>query len=710
MAKFSKFSEKFTENFTKKSWTQLSVGIGILGITSLIWLDSISAQTSISPNTAKAQPSIQIIECEILIAGGGLAGTASAYEGLLAGKNVCITEITDWLGGQLTAQGTSALDESAKQRRLEFFPRGYNQFRAKIESKYGTLNPGDCWVSASCFFPKDAKQILLEMLQEAADRGKGKLQFFPNTVVKDLGISPEINNNGKLIQNVIAIQHQAAPGTPPIATETLSRILPEAYSYQNSARFTKKTIQFIPAKSKDANAKARPSDWFVIDATETGELIAIADVPYQLGLDPRSHLNPSSPVTVRDSYCTQGFTYTFAMERTLEPQTQAMPSFYPTYRPYYGYDPNPKLNDFDIVFTYRRIWSPEPRSLNKVPVFGSSMPKPGDISMQNWVWGNDYRPGTSKDNLIYSRDQLQKTGQLIRNGWLGGLRVDTLRKGEEIALGFYYWLVADTTDSQTKPSLKQVSPNHRLLTGLDSPMGTLHGLSKYPYIRESRRIIGRPGFGRADGFAIAELDVSKVDYRSPKYEKLLSPKMYRDLWTALAGLESANAIKSGISPDKIVRRTRSTIYPDGVGIAQYHIDFHPCMKEYPVEKPGNIERPGVRQGQAPSYPAQIPLRAMIPQKIDNLLVAGKAIATSNIAAAAYRVHSFEWSSGVAAGTTAAFALDQGILPYQLVDDLPRAEPQLAKLRQLLEQNGNPTAFPNTSVFNLNWEDWKIWGP
>jgi hypothetical protein len=100
-----------------------------------------------------------------------------------------------------------------------------------------------------------------------------------------------------------------------------------------------------------------------------------------------------------------------------------------------------------------------------------------------------------------------------------------------------------------------------------------------------------------------------------------------------------------------------------------------------------------------------PLRAMIPQKIDNMLVAGKSIATSHIAAAAYRVHSFEWSSG-AAGTTATFALDTAIAPYQLVDQLPQREPQLEALQRRLEQNGNPIAFPNTSIFNESWPDWR----
>ncbi|MFO0211113.1 MAG: FAD-dependent oxidoreductase, partial [Pseudanabaena sp.] len=45
----------------------------------------------------------QTEDCEILIVGGGVAGTAAAYEGLLAGRTVCMTEITDWIGGQITS-------------------------------------------------------------------------------------------------------------------------------------------------------------------------------------------------------------------------------------------------------------------------------------------------------------------------------------------------------------------------------------------------------------------------------------------------------------------------------------------------------------------------------------------------------------------------------------------------------------------------------
>jgi hypothetical protein len=673
----------------------------------------------------------QTVDCEILVVGGGLAGAATAYESLLAGRTVCMTEITDWVGGQLSAQGTSALDEAQRQRALLFYSKGYNELRGRIEQRYGQLNPGDCWVSVSCFLPDDADELVTEMLTDAARQGRGELKWFPSTVVKDL----ELSSDGSRIETVIGIQHSPAPNASPLNTYPLSETIEDAYRYEDSDRFTKQMIQFVPKvrppveegrsgrsrqnRSRQNQSPAEPQSevlssedwnslWFVVDATETGELIALADVPYRLGLDPRSHLDPSSPTETGDPYCTQGFTYTFAMERTEEEQLQEMPPFYPQYEPYFSYeqDRGEGFNYFDFVFTYRRIWSPQPRSDQRI--FGVSAPKPGDISMQNWTWGNDYRPGTSQDNLIYTHDQLAASGQLEPGGWLGGLRTETLQRGEENAWAYYYWLVKGTTDSQLGDGVKEPAPNHRFLSGFDAPMNTAHGLSKYPYIREGRRIIGRPSYGYASGFTISELDISRVDYRDPFYAETLSPSTFRQLWVALAGLEAASVIRQGTPPEQISRRTRSTIYPDAVGIAQYAIDFHPCMTLSPPEAPGNTEREGVRRSHGQAYPAQIPLRAMIPQKVDNMLVAGKSIATSSIAAAAYRVHSFEWSAGAAAGTTASFALAEGVLPYELVDDLPRPEPLLLRLQQQLEANGNPIAFPDTSIFNLDWEEWRVW--
>ncbi len=665
---------------------------------SLILIQAVTPLTLAAP---PRQPD-KTVECDILVVGGGLAGAAASYEALLLGKTVCLTDITDWVGGQISSQGTSALDERPTQREKLFFPKGYLEFRDRIKQHYGKLNPGECWVSASCFMPYDGHKLLFQQLQDAAKKGNGQLKWFPNTVVKDLNIESLPNRgSGLKITNVIAIQHSAAKGTPPLNTEPLSKIIEDAYRYENSQRLDKSIVRFVP-KNKGSNNLA---DWYVIEATETGELIGLADVPYNLGIDPRSHLEPSSSSLRADPYCTQGFTYTFAMKETKDPQPQTEPEFYDEYAPYFSYE-LPRLADFDLVFTYRRIWSPEPGKPTSFGGINFTEAVPGDISMQNWTWGNDYRPGTSKDNLIYSRDQLEASGQLSPGGWMGGLRTEALEKGEEKALAYYYWLVKGTTDSQLGDGVKKPHPNQQFLSGFDSPMGTAHGLSKYPYMREGRRIIGRPSLTFADGFRITEVDISRQNFQDDFYRKNLSPDMYRRLIATISGLEGFSVLDGTVSPDKAIVRKRSTIYPDSVGIGHYAIDFHPCMTLSPPETPGNTERAGERQGQGKAYPFEIPLRAIIPQKIDNLLVAGKSIAVSHIAAAAYRVHSFEWSSGAAAGITASFALDNNVLPYQLVeDDFLVGNKKLMELRKKIDASGNPTRFPDASIFNTQ-EKWQ----
>ena len=677
-------------------------GTAIAIVTPGLFSMAAQAQNS-SPASVAVLPVVpdEVVTCDLLIVGGGLSGTAAAYQALQAGHTVCLTEMTDWVGGQISSQGTTALDESRRQRQLLFYSAGYNDLRQRVEEKYGELDPGRCWVSATCFLPYDAHAILFDMLEEAAHEGDGELKWFPNTVPKDL----EFNADRTQIISLIGIQHTPQPETPPLNTEPLSAIIEDFYTSEDSARFAKTVIQFVPPETPPTG----PADWYVIEATETGELIALADVPYRLGLDPKSHLNPSSPVTEQDPYCTQGFTYTFAMEKTEEPQPQNIPEYYPQYEPYFSWE---QVRDFDaqdyydFVFTYRRIWAAEPE--RNETIAGVPRPRPGDISMQNWTWGNDYRPGNAVDNLIYTHDQLAELGQLEPGGWLGGLRQETLRRGEENAISYYYWMVIGEGDSQLDDSLKEPVLNSRYLSGYDSPMGTAHGLSKFPYIREARRIVGRPSFGYDDGFEINEVDFTWIDFNDPFYEENLDPATYERLRVEAAGQGAIDALVNETPPGEIPQRRRARIYPDSIGIAQYAIDFHPCMLESPPEKPGNIERPGVRQAHGQAYPTQIPLRALIPQRVDNLLVTGKGLAMSTIAAAAYRVHSYEWSVGVGAATTTDFALRNGILPYELVDETPLLDPLMYELRRELELSGNPTQFPGTSIFNEDWEDWRPW--
>lgn len=632
---------------------------------------------------AAPRPVDRTVNCDILVVGGGLAGVATTYEALLAGRQVCMTELTDWWGGQISSQGTSALDETVGQRTRGIFPRGYAQFREKLIQVSGRDRPGDCWVSLVCFLPQQGHTLLLDMLKDAESEGKGKLHLFPNTVVKSLATNPD----GSLITSVRGIQHQPAPEAPPLNTYPLSQTLADRYTEADSDRFTKTILQFQPPTT---------GNWVVVEATETGELLALADLPYRLGIDPRSHLEPSSSSDQADPYCTQASTYTFAMQATATPPAHQLPGFYPEYEPFYSFDKPRFAKTPNLVFSYRRIFSVKPGTADEVV-------NVGDISMQNWGGGNDYGPGTAEDNLILTRDQLLANGQL--KDWQGGLRIASLQGGEELAQGYFHWLVAGTTDSKVADHPKQPWPNLKYLKGLESPMGTAHGLSKFPYIRESRRLIGRYSYGYPQGFVITETDVSKQDFRLPYYRDTLSGPDYRNLITRMAGLKTLDVILDRVPLAEVELRTRSRIYPDSVGIGHYPIDFHPCMQLSPPQAPGNQEREGERQGATQTYPYQIPLRAMIPPQINNLLVTGKSIATSHISAATYRVHSFEWSSGAAAGTTAAFVLDEGVLPYQLVENLPRRSPTLEKLQAILNRNQNPIAFPDMSIFNLNWKNW-----
>ncbi|MGG6269981.1 FAD-dependent oxidoreductase [Leptolyngbya sp. AN10] len=653
-----------------KFFFHFAVGLSLI---SLLSIQQVQAQT---PRSIDQQ-----VNCEIMIVGAGTSGVAAAYESLKAGRTVCMTEITDWIGGQVSSQGTSALDEKPTQRSRLFFPRGYTDFRQRILAQNEGKNPGACWVSLVCFMPEEGHELLQTMLQEAEREGKGKLHFFPNTVAKSVAVS------GTQIQSIRAIQHRPAPNAPPLNTYPLSQTITDSYTEQDSPLFQKKIIQFVPPAS---------GKWYVIEATETGELVALTDIPYRLGLDARSYLNPSSSSETDYPYCPQGYTYTFAMEATATPQPATPPDFYPRYAQSYSFNDKRYAETPELVFTYRRIQS-------AVPGAGSRSVNPGDISMQNWNWGNDYAPGTSADNYLLSRDQLRSTGQLDPNGWLGGFRVSGLRGGEEQALGFFYWFHSGTTDA--KQPVKKPFPNLRYLSGLDSPMGTVHGLSKYPYMRESRRIVGRPAYGYPQGFFMDEVTASRKDFSGEYYQNLGEPT-FRNLATSIAGLRTIDVIRGRIDPKTVRTLGRSHIYPDSVGIGHYPLDFHPCMVESPPEKPGNQERPGERQGADETYPFQIPLRAMIPQKIDNMIVTGKSLAMSHITASAYRVHSIEWSAGAAAGTTAAFSLETGIAPFQLIENLPYPSPNLEKLQQRLNANNNPTAFPGTSILNTNWQNWK----
>jgi FAD dependent oxidoreductase len=610
---------------------------------------NLSSWVILAAFSAPAQAESQTVSCDVMIAGGGLGGLSAALESLKQGQRVCMTEMTDWVGGQITQQGVSALDERPSQRDISLFPKTYIEFRQRIANFYGTLNPGKCWVSNSCFAPKDGHQILRGMLEpylKAQTPGTPPpLQLFPNTVVKRLQVE------GAQIRSLEAITHipKGQPNDQP-----LSNTLEDWYSAQPSAKFDKQVIRFTPPAERQNNKLA----WMVLDGTETGELLPLAGVPYALGTDLGNRWEPAASAKGTDPYCTQGFTYTFIMEAADTPEANPVkPEGYDSDlgSGYYSYE-KPTF-DFAQIFTYRRI-------KGKLPGMKFESISIGDQTLQNWDRGNDWKLGTPDDNLVLTQEQLEKSGQL--QDWRGGLRTAALKKGENHALGYFYWLQTGRSD----PELQKLNPayqkdlylNYRFLKGADSPMGTLHGLSRHPYIREGRRLIGRPSISHPQGFSISETDISQR------------------------------------ATDE--NRQRAYIFYDSVGVGHYPIDFHECIKPDTSLSPYEAE-------QAPSvtYPFQVPLRALIPQKVDNLLAVSKNIATTHITNGSYRVHPVEWSIGVAGGHTADFALKQGVFPYELVKDVGNSK-ALEALQKQIQDSGNPIAFPGTSIFNQDWKKFK----
>jgi hypothetical protein len=162
-------------------------------------------------------------------------------------------------------------------------------------------------------------------------------------------------------------------------------------------------------------------------------------------------------------------------------------------------------------------------------------------------------------------------------------------------------------------------------------LGTSDGLAEMPYIRESRRI-------RSE-FTILEQHVG--------YE-------------ARSGLIGAE------------------VFADSVGIGSYRIDLHPSTS-------------GRTYIDITNWPFQIPLGALIPSRIDNLIAAAKNIGTTHITNGCYRLHPVEWNVGEAAGLLAAYCLSRKLSPRAV-----RARaPELKDFQSLLGREGIPVAWPES---------------
>jgi hypothetical protein len=92
------------------------------------------------------------------------------------------------------------------------------------------------------------------------------------------------------------------------------------------------------------------------------------------------------------------------------------------------------------------------------------------------------------------------------------------------------------------------------------------------------------------------------------------------------------------------RGARARPCPDSVGVGWYPIDIHRA----------GADDVGVS---CRTRPFQIPMGALIPVRVRNLLAGAKNLGVTHITNGCYRLHPVEWNTGEAAGALAAFALE-----------------------------------------------------
>jgi hypothetical protein len=117
-------------------------------------------------------------------------------------------------------------------------------------------------------------------------------------------------------------------------------------------------------------------------------------------------------------------------------------------------------------------------------------------------------------------------------------------------------------------------------------------------------------------------------------------------------------------------------FTDSIGIGHYPIDLHPSAA-------------GRNNVYVPACPFQIPLGALVPVRVRNLLSAGKALGVSHVVNGCTRLHPVEWAIGEAAGLTAARCVTHSTEPHAICDNANAT----AALRAAAEDQSMPTRWP-----------------
>lgn len=386
------------------------------------------------------KPPAQSVTCDVLIIGGSMGGVAAALSALKPDGNdrhlkVCLTEETKWLGGQMTSQGVSALDENWL-----------------VETTGAALSYIDL-----------RQDIRKHYLKDSSDEGKKQKYFHPgNSWVTRLSFEPQAALD--------AIDERLAPGIADGALSVYMRHKCVQVETSSQANGSKKKVRAnkVLCVNLDTNEFIEFLPQIVLDATECGDLLPLAKLDYVYGQESKVQTGePHAPVQANKENV-QDFVYPFILEmRQGENHTIDKPADYEALRDFRKFsllgfkmfelakrmNPDGTTSELLPFWTYRRLIDKD----NFKPEF-----YPRDISMINWE-SNDTRDMNFLDKTP------EETAKL-------------LRRAKDISLSFLYWL---QTELEHDDGLGKGFPQFMLRQDL---LGSKDGLSLYPYIRESRRI------------------------------------------------------------------------------------------------------------------------------------------------------------------------------------------------------------------------------
>lgn len=341
---------------------------------------------------------------------------------------------------------------------------------------------------------------------------------------------------------------------------------------------------------------------YFLDGTETGELLPLAGVEYVTGAEARGATGELHGAPEYQPQNMQAITWCFAVEyREGENHTIDRPEEYEFWR---QYTPNltPPWPGKLLDWAYSHPHTLKPRVLGFDPRLDA--PEPG-----LWRYRRLADPGNFASEA-WPGVSLVNWPQ--NDYWLGSVidverqeREEHLRRAKQLSYSLLYWMQTEAPRPDEGPGW----PGLRLRGDLT---GTSHGLAKRPYIRESRRI-------RAE-FTVLEQHVGK----------------------------EARTQATGLSEEEVTAET----FEDSIGVGSYRIDLHPSTG-------------GDNYIDVSSLPFQIPLGALIPIRVENLIPAAKNIGTTHITNGCYRLHPVEWNVGESAGMLIAFCMERKVTPRQV---------------------------------------------